>query len=304
MATPRSQLIDSESPQFYHLVSRCVRRSWLCGADPVSGQNYEHRRGWLEERLLQLADCFAIDLYGFAIMSNHFHLLIRFDPNVASQWSDQEVADRWIRATNVDEDVQPDYRDEFLSSPTRVRRARETLGSLSLFMKHLKQPIAWRANREDNCTGHFFEGRFYSGLLLSEEDIIEALSYVDLNPVRAKIVKHAIEASHTSVALRLRRQGSNKKRLEEYLGPIVAGTRSHADKKINNQPAHLNITVRGYLDYLALYSTDSATLTDKQTRWIERLSVFRNKQRAFGTTEQLKKWAIRNGWSLIGIARD
>ena len=193
----------------------------------------------LEERLLQLADCFAVDLYGFAIMSNHFHLLVRYDPNAASQWSDQEVADRWIRATNVVEDLQPDYRDNFLGDADRVRRARETLGSLSLFMKHLKQPIAWRANREDGCTGHFFEGRFYSGLLLTEEDVIEAMAYVDLNPVRAKIVKHAVEANHTSAALRLRDLESNKKRLEDYLGPIVAGTRSLEEKKKDKQPTAL-----------------------------------------------------------------
>ncbi|MFT6437950.1 MAG: hypothetical protein ACJAVI_006032 [Candidatus Azotimanducaceae bacterium] len=100
------------------------------------------------------------------------------------------------------------------------------------------------------------------------------MAYVDLNPVRAKIVKHAVDASHTSAA----------KRLEEYLGPIVAGTRSHAEKKKDKQPDFFNITIRGYFDYLALYSTESTTETDKQARWIE-------------------KWAIRNGWSRIGVAR-
>jgi hypothetical protein len=138
-------------------------------------------------------------------------------------------------------------------------------------MNHLKQPRAWRANREDGCTGHFFEGRFYSGLLLTEEDVIEAMAYVDLNPVRAKIVKHAVDASHTSAVKRLHHMESNKRRLEEYLSPIVAGTRSHAEKKKDKQPGFFNITIRGYFDYLALYSTESTTETDKQARWIEKM---------------------------------
>jgi hypothetical protein len=100
-----------------------------------------------------------------------------------------------------------------------------------------------------------------------------------------------------------RRLGSNKKRLEEYQGPIIAGTRGYAGQKKDKQPTPLNITTQGYFDYLALYSMDSAAVTDKQARWIERLSVFKTRQRAFGTTEQLKKWPIRYGWSRVGTAR-
>ena len=62
-------------------------------------------------------------------------------------------------------------------------------------MKHLKQPIAWRANREDGCTGHFFESRFYSGALLDEAALIAAMVYVDLNPIRAGMVSEAIDSA-------------------------------------------------------------------------------------------------------------
>ncbi len=53
-------------------------------------------------------------------------------------------------------------------------------------MKHLKQPIFYQANREDKCSGHFFEGRFYSGALLDENAVTAAMAYVDLNPIRAR----------------------------------------------------------------------------------------------------------------------
>ncbi len=56
----KSQISLIDTP-YYHCVSRCVRRSFLCGEDKVTGQNYEHRRGWVEERLLFLGTVFSID---------------------------------------------------------------------------------------------------------------------------------------------------------------------------------------------------------------------------------------------------
>jgi hypothetical protein len=68
--TPRSQLVDSELPMHYHLISRCVRRAWLCGYDKNSRKKYDHRKGWLEARLFHLARYFAIDLDAYAIKFN------------------------------------------------------------------------------------------------------------------------------------------------------------------------------------------------------------------------------------------
>jgi hypothetical protein len=61
MPQARKRLISLIDTPFYHCVSRCVRRSYLCGVDDYSGQNYEHRRGRVEERLLYLFSVFAID---------------------------------------------------------------------------------------------------------------------------------------------------------------------------------------------------------------------------------------------------
>ena len=61
MPQARKRLISLIDTPFYHCVSRCVRRSYLCGEDDYSGQNYEHRQGWVEERLLYLSSVFAID---------------------------------------------------------------------------------------------------------------------------------------------------------------------------------------------------------------------------------------------------
>ena len=88
-------------------------------------------------------------------------------------------------------------------------------------MKHLKQPIARRANLEDDCTGHFFEQRFYSGALLTEEALIAAMAYVDLNPVRAKLAKRIEAIRDTSIGERL--QVNSAEALADYLRPVVSG---------------------------------------------------------------------------------
>ncbi|BBP45096.1 hypothetical protein THMIRHAS_04690 [Thiosulfatimonas sediminis] len=74
----QQQIVLSETP-WYHLVNRCVRRAFLAGVDHLSGQNYEHRKVWIEELMLKLASVFAVDIGGFAVMSNHYHLVIRVE---------------------------------------------------------------------------------------------------------------------------------------------------------------------------------------------------------------------------------
>ena len=289
----------------YHLVSRCVRRSWLCGTDPLTRRNYDHRKSWLERRLLRLSSTFAVELYGYAIMSNHFHLVIRYHPTAAATWSDADVVDRWLDSCSINNagkskeaaELREVRRDQLLSSPDHIERLRRTLGSLSFFMKHLKQPIAWRANREDQCTGHFFEGRFYSAALLDEAAVVNAMAYVDLNPVRAKLVKSAVEAGHTSLARRLRDADSDKRRLEEYLQPLVSGI--SPGKESNAVPIFM--TLRSYTDYVGKLSLPANDFVDEQSRWYQRLELFKRKQRAYGYAANLVAWAAERGWSRIGV---
>ena len=91
MPTPRKALVSLEDTPFYHCISRCVRKAFLCGVDKHTGQSYEHRRDWVEQRLLQLAKVFAIDICAFAVMSNHLHLVLRVDAELAKCWSDIEI---------------------------------------------------------------------------------------------------------------------------------------------------------------------------------------------------------------------
>jgi hypothetical protein len=227
MATPRHLLVDPVNECDYHLVSRCVRRAFLCGVDDYDDRDHSHRRAWLVDRMRQLAPCFAVDVYAHTILDNHFHLVLRHDPLAHRDWTDDEVAWRWFEAFPpsrrgaVAEELKPERRELMLGDPERLARARRTLGSMSDFMKHLKQPVARRANLEDDRTGHFFEQRFYSGALLTGEALVAAMAYVDLNPVRAKLAERIEEIRDTSICDRLLENSAEA--LADYLRPVLSG---------------------------------------------------------------------------------
>lgn len=163
-------------------------------------------------------------------------------------------------------------------------------------MKHLKQPIARRANLEDECGGHFFEHRFYSGALLTEEALLAALVYVDLNPVRANQVRSLMKCRDTSAAERLRE--NNAAALEEYVGPLVSGLR---DSEGRTKPL-LNVTLAAYLTLLeeiVVAETGASEAPDRVARWIARASSLRKRQRAYGSRELLREWTAERGLRLL-----
>ena len=211
MPRPRSQLVSAADTPYYHVYSRCVRRAFLCGVDHHSGRSYEHRRGWIEDRLRVLSSLFSIDLCAYAVMSNHYHLVVRLCPDQAKDWSDDEVLTRWTALFKGPllvqryraGDVLDAAETATLKSIASVLRSRFT--SLSWFMKCLNEPIARQANAEDGCTGHFWEARFQSQALRSERALVTAMAYVDLNPVRAGLAKTPEDSEYTSI--RTRTQG-------------------------------------------------------------------------------------------------
>ncbi len=95
MTTPRKQLISLADTPYYHCISRCVRRAFLCGEDKLTGKTFEHRRAWVEDKLLALSQVFAIDVCAYAIMSNHTHVVLFVDEASAKLWSTEEVLKRW-----------------------------------------------------------------------------------------------------------------------------------------------------------------------------------------------------------------
>lgn len=293
VTTPRRLLIDADVPGFYHLISRCVRRSWLCGQH--QGKDYSHRRLWLIQRLNLLGRAFALDIHAYAIMSNHFHLVVYSDPKAPEVWADEEVVERWLSVCQPrtyrgepDAAMAEHLRKRWLDDPSKLASLRQKLGSVSVFMKLLKQPIARRANLEDGCQGHFFEQRFYSGALLDDQAVIAAMAYVDLNPIRAKIARHIEACRDTSIEQRLRQ---NHETIEAYLLPVICGL---------TQSITVPITLTRYsqvLRGLAEAGTRPASLSNIEI-WRQRLHVVRRRQRAYGAIDLITSWLKTRNLSL------
>lgn len=202
----RVVLSDGEI-QVVHCVNRCVRRGFLCGMDPLTGKNYEHRRQWMRNRLEFLAEIFAIDILGFSVMSNHLHVVLRNRPDLVKTWSDEEVARRWWnlfpQRRNRDGSPAEPAETDLNHLQGHVQELRLRLSSVSWFMRCTSEVIARMANAEDECTGRFWEGRFKATVLPDEAAIAACMVYVDLNPIRAGLASTPETSDFTSAQERL-----------------------------------------------------------------------------------------------------
>jgi len=209
MTRPRKVLISLADTPYYHITSRCVRRAYLCGVDHYSGQNYEHRRQWVVDRIRLLSSLFAIDVCAYAVMSNHYHLVLKLCPEQLTNLCDNQIMDRWCALFKGPLLVQRYRGGEVLSAPEIatvgdiVKVWRKKLSSISWFMRCLNQPIARQANLEDKCTGKFWESRFTSQALKTEEALLSCMAYVDLNPVRSGIATRPETSDYTSILERI-----------------------------------------------------------------------------------------------------
>lgn len=209
MTRARYQQISLDDTPYYHCVSRCVRRAYLCGDDPVSGQNFNHRRQWLVTRIKQLSAQFAIDVCAYAIMSNHYHLVLFVNQDKVRNWSDAEVIRHWTALFPRNAAIIETLRNNAKSRKAQkqlvqqVQLWRERLADISWFMRCLNESVARKANKEDDCKGRFWEGRFKSQALLDEKALVTCMAYVDLNPVRAGITESLDTCDFTSIQERL-----------------------------------------------------------------------------------------------------
>ena len=209
MTQSRSSLISLSDTPYYHCISRCVRRAFLCGEDRYSGKNFSHRRQWMVDRIRQLSDIFAINVCAYSIMSNHYHLVLHADEVEIEACSDEDICKRWYQLYSGSPIVSRWMKGE-LTTESEIEVAlevitkwRHRLVDISWFMRSLNEFIARKANKEDHCKGRFWEGRFKSQALLDKQALLTCMAYVDLNPVRAKMAKSVEKSEYTSIFERI-----------------------------------------------------------------------------------------------------
>ena len=265
MTRARSQLISLEDTPYYHCIARCVRRAFLCGDDHYTGKNFDHRKQWLVDRFTLLSDIFAIDIAAYAVMSNHYHLVLHVDLERARAWSDDEVIKRWLTLYQGPPLIHrylkqtPLLPAELQVVEDIINEWRGRLSSISWFMSNLNETIAREANKEDNCKGRFWEGRFKSQALLDETALLSCMAYVDLNPVRAGIAKDLSTSEFTSIQARLREIQQKSAKNQPTLMPFIET--EHQDKTWAMLPFNLK-------DYVDLVDWTGRAIRDDKRGYI------------------------------------
>ncbi|RLT05948.1 MAG: hypothetical protein DWI22_12945 [Planctomycetota bacterium] len=208
--TNRRDVLAAGEMQVVHCINRCVRRADLCGQDPVIGTDYEHRRELIRQRLEFLARIMGIEVLGYSVMSNHFHCILRSRYDVVETWSDEDVARKWwllcpARKTKEGLPAKPtEFELNSIRNDARgLKEKRVRLSSVSWFMRFLSERVAKIANKQDQCSSRFWEGRFRGQILLDSAAILACMQYVDLNPVRANIATSPESSDFTSAQDRL-----------------------------------------------------------------------------------------------------
>lgn len=256
MPKPRKEQVNLNATPYYHCVSRCVRKAYLCGIDFTTNESYEHRRAWLENELLKQAQIFAIDVAAYAIMSNHYHLVLHINKKEADSLSFEDVIERWhqlykgnalsqrFRTGVTLSKIELDKLNEY------VEIWRERLMDISWFMRRLNEFISRQANYEDGCTGRFWEGRFKSQALLDEKALAACLAYVDLNPIRANIAKIPETSDYTSI--KQRAQKAKTARSVNHPNQQVKNLMPFAGNPKANMPDGLPFKLTDYLELVEL----------------------------------------------------
>ena len=220
---PRSEVFDPNEVGVYHCWNRLVRKWRLFGHDPLTNKDYSYRKNWVRERFQQLAGAMAIDILDYAILDNHLHVVLRNRPDIVSTWSDEEVARRWwfvCRMRRNEDGSIPDPKPcEIKLLLQKADQYRSRLSDISWMMRLACQPIARRANQEDEVDGRFFAKRFDCKRLETCADVLSCSVYVDLNLIRAGIAETPEESEFTSAFDRIR---ARWQRIQEEMGTAVS----------------------------------------------------------------------------------
>ncbi|MGM0611318.1 MAG: transposase [Thermodesulfobacteriota bacterium] len=163
-----ARFVRSDMPTVYHIISRTALQGL-----PIKDRDNEY----LLNLIYKLSKFYFVDVLGFALMGNHFHLVVRMYPE--SDVTDQEIKRR----------LEKYYGDNLKVGEVHIADYRKRLTDLGAYVKDIKQGFTRYFNKKYNRRGFFWDGRFKSMIVQDGKSLVNLLAYVDLNPVRAGIVK-------------------------------------------------------------------------------------------------------------------
>jgi putative transposase len=185
---PRTQrlLINDEST-VYHVMSRTALEGFPLG---------DVEKDFMLDLIRRYASLYFVEILGFCLMGNHFHILVRMIPE--NKFTDEEILKRFVDF----------YGDERIFAERLVPSLREKLSSLSEFMREIKVGFARFYNRRHRRRGYFWGDRFKSVIVENGETLINCLAYIDLNPLRAGLVERPEQYRWNSIGYHI--QTNNK----------------------------------------------------------------------------------------------
>ncbi len=206
----RAEVFDPDEVGVYHCWNRCVRRARLCGIDSYSGKNYNYRRRWIKKRLKLLCKFFAIEVGFYALMSNHWHLVLRNRPDIVETWSDEEVIRRCLIINQMAKRIEGDCKEPSkaeiqiaLNDPEMIAEYRRRLSHISHFVASISEYLSRRINKDDQLSGTLWEGRYSCRRIEDEAGLLATAIYVDLNQIRTGEASLPEESNFTSIGDRI-----------------------------------------------------------------------------------------------------
>jgi len=224
----------------------------------ASGGGSDQRRKQFMLSVMQVLDAATcIELAAFALMDNHVHLLLRVLPKEARRWSARDVARRWLllhpprNGYGRIRDVSDDDIQHLADDGEWVEATRAKLSSISFYMKEFKQRAAEYINRDEGETaGSLWQGRYKVKPVLTDEQLVATMAYIDLNPFAANVCEHIEQGEFTSLEQRLHKPKQDVWRFgDDAAGRAAQATVGHA----------LPRATTGDVDDLALPNRSTAT---------------------------------------------
>jgi hypothetical protein len=219
-------------------------------------------------------------------MHNHTHLVLHVNLSENKKLSDLDILKRWSKVRKLD-----GICAKYLNLETRLelseselshifnlaKRLRDRLCNISWFMSLLNQYIARKANKEDECTGRFWEGRFKSQALLTEKAILACMVYVDLNPIRAGVTANIEDSAFTSICRRLKKASkiSNAKLLPLKLESSLTAESFLSNIILETYVTHLNLMIDKIIS--PTKQTIKFGVVDFSAEWVQRTLNFEKK---------------------------